>query len=148
VLLTNLVNRVQPIIRYDLGDSVSIEDEPCACGSPLPVLRVAGRSDEVIHVRRADGRSVDLLPMALTTLIEGCVESRQFQLVQRATNVLMLRIESTRHDDATRLWEQSSRALRDYLDRQGLSNVLIERDARPVAVNARSGKLQRVVAHR
>lgn len=146
VLLTNLANRVQPIIRYDLGDSVSIEDAPCACGSPLPVLRVAGRADEVIRVERSDGRGVDLLPVALTTLIEGCVESRRFQLVQRGANVLMLRIDSRRDDDATALWERSHRALRDYLDAQDLSNVLVERDARPVAVNARSGKLQRVVA--
>jgi phenylacetate-coenzyme A ligase PaaK-like adenylate-forming protein len=36
VLLTNLANRVQPIIRYDLGDSVLMEPAPCACGSPFP----------------------------------------------------------------------------------------------------------------
>ena len=34
MLLTNLANHVQPLIRYDLGDSLRIEPEPCACGSP------------------------------------------------------------------------------------------------------------------
>jgi phenylacetate-coenzyme A ligase PaaK-like adenylate-forming protein len=29
VLLTNLANRVQPIIRYEMGDSVTIDPEPC-----------------------------------------------------------------------------------------------------------------------
>lgn len=37
VLLTNLANRVQPIVRYDLGDSVIERPDPCPCGSPLPV---------------------------------------------------------------------------------------------------------------
>ncbi len=36
VLLTNLANRVQPIIRYDLGDSVTARPDPCPCGNPLP----------------------------------------------------------------------------------------------------------------
>jgi putative adenylate-forming enzyme len=146
VLLTNLANRVQPIIRYNLGDSVLIETEPCVCGSPFPVLRVEGRSDEIIRVQRADRRSVDLLPVALTTLIEECVESRPFQIVQAETDVLTLRIDGTRNDDGATLWERGYRALRNYLDAQDLSNVSIRRDVRPVAVNARSGKLQRVLA--
>ena len=35
-LLTNLANHVQPLIRYDLGDRVTLHREPCACGSALP----------------------------------------------------------------------------------------------------------------
>ena len=52
VLLTNLANRVQPIIRYDLGDSVIAKPEPCACGSPLPAIRVEGRHDDVVSLSR------------------------------------------------------------------------------------------------
>ena len=40
VLLTNLANRVQPLIRYDLGDSVLARPDPCPCGNPLPAIRV------------------------------------------------------------------------------------------------------------
>jgi phenylacetate-coenzyme A ligase PaaK-like adenylate-forming protein len=36
VLISNLANRVQPIVRYDLGDSVLLRPDPCPCGSPLP----------------------------------------------------------------------------------------------------------------
>lgn len=42
VLLTNLANRVQPILRYDLGDRVLARPDPCPCGSPLPAIRVRG----------------------------------------------------------------------------------------------------------
>ena len=48
VLLTNLANRVQPIIRYDLGDSVTLRPDPCPCGSPLPAIRVQGRTNDVL----------------------------------------------------------------------------------------------------
>jgi phenylacetate-coenzyme A ligase PaaK-like adenylate-forming protein len=45
-LLTNLANRVQPIVRYDLGDSVTEIPGPCPCGSPLPPIQVEGRRDD------------------------------------------------------------------------------------------------------
>ncbi len=44
-VLTNLANTVQPLIRYDLGDQVTMQTERCMCGSPLPVIEVQGRQD-------------------------------------------------------------------------------------------------------
>jgi phenylacetate-CoA ligase len=35
LLVTNLANYVQPIIRYQLDDSVVVSKQPCECGSPL-----------------------------------------------------------------------------------------------------------------
>ena len=52
----NLIN-VQPLIRYDLGDSVTVFPTPCPCGSPLPSIasrRPAGRD----VVDRTRGRRV------------------------------------------------------------------------------------------
>ena len=56
VLLTNLANRIQPVIRYDLGDAVIANPEPCRCGNPLPAIRVEGRREDVITMPAADGR--------------------------------------------------------------------------------------------
>jgi phenylacetate-coenzyme A ligase PaaK-like adenylate-forming protein len=50
VLLTNLANRVQPVLRYDLGDSVVARAGPCPCGNPFPAIRVQGRAS-VLAVR-------------------------------------------------------------------------------------------------
>jgi phenylacetate-coenzyme A ligase PaaK-like adenylate-forming protein len=36
VLLSNLANRVQPILRYDLGDSIVVRPDRCPCGDPTP----------------------------------------------------------------------------------------------------------------
>ena len=47
-LLTNLANHVQPLIRYDLGDGVLVHRAACACGSPLPVIEVEGRGDDML----------------------------------------------------------------------------------------------------
>src|SRR5205823_10944439 len=37
VLVTNLYNLVQPLIRYEVGDVVTVSPSPCPCGSPLPL---------------------------------------------------------------------------------------------------------------
>jgi phenylacetate-coenzyme A ligase PaaK-like adenylate-forming protein len=142
-LLTNLANRVQPIIRYDLGDRILIDTRDCPCGSPLPVLRIEGRTDEVLRLKTASGAVVDLPPVALATVIEECAGTHPFQVVQSGPQTLELRFEN---GTGERYARTSRRALRVYLDMQGLTNVAITGARRPLIVNARSGKLQRVLA--
>jgi phenylacetate-coenzyme A ligase PaaK-like adenylate-forming protein len=42
--VTNLSNRVQPLIRFELTDVATLEPEPCPCGRTLLRLRSAGRA--------------------------------------------------------------------------------------------------------
>jgi phenylacetate-coenzyme A ligase PaaK-like adenylate-forming protein len=46
LLLTNLYNLDQPLIRYDLADAVTISDEPCPCGcAHKRITGIHGRID-------------------------------------------------------------------------------------------------------
>jgi phenylacetate-coenzyme A ligase PaaK-like adenylate-forming protein len=50
MLLTNLFNPVQPLIRYDLADAVTMTDEPCPCGcAHRRILSVNGRINGVFE---------------------------------------------------------------------------------------------------
>jgi phenylacetate-coenzyme A ligase PaaK-like adenylate-forming protein len=71
VLLSNLANRIQPIIRYDLGDTVTARADPCPCGNPLPTIRVQGRRDDVLQLEASDGRTVRILPLAVGSVADG-----------------------------------------------------------------------------
>ncbi|MEI8324530.1 MAG: hypothetical protein WCH44_04060 [Betaproteobacteria bacterium] len=44
-LLTNLANTVQPLIRYDLGDPITLGIGDSDCGCRLRVFEVSGRHD-------------------------------------------------------------------------------------------------------
>jgi phenylacetate-coenzyme A ligase PaaK-like adenylate-forming protein len=57
-LITNLANRVMPIIRYELGDRVSPSGEPCPCDITLPVVTVEGRTDEILRLRSASAKEL------------------------------------------------------------------------------------------
>jgi phenylacetate-CoA ligase len=141
VLLTNLANRVQPMIRYDLGDSVTIGAVRCACGSPFPTLRIEGRRDDVLEFDGRDG-PVKLLPLALVTVMEDEAGAFDFQLVARDRGTLVLRLE---HDDGRQPLRSACRhVLRTYLDRNGLASVTVVDDDAPPQREPVSGKLRRV----
>ncbi len=51
LLVTNLFNRVVPLIRFEVSDLVAIEPEPCPCGRSLMRVRsLEGRAEEVLHM--------------------------------------------------------------------------------------------------
>lgn len=64
LLVTDLVNRAMPLIRYDIGDRGSLDPDPCPCGDPRPVLSgLEGRVNDVFVLpsgRRVPGVVADL----------------------------------------------------------------------------------------
>ncbi len=144
VLVTNLANYVQPIIRYDLGDSVTLSAELCPCGSPLPVIHVEGRSGELLTFVSGDGAAVQLLPLALVTVVEETPGVRRCQLIQTAPTTLAVRIEALPTADAEQVWAMAQHRLHAYLTAQGLETVAIERSSEPPTRDPHSGKFRQV----
>jgi phenylacetate-coenzyme A ligase PaaK-like adenylate-forming protein len=146
VLMTNLANRVQPIIRYDLGDSVTVSAQPCACGSHFPTIRVEGRRDDVLAMRAKDGSLVRLSPLALTTVVEESIPHHRFQLVQTAPDGIDVRLDSIDAEERSAEWQAAETALRDYLVQQSLDNVRLHLAAQTPVPDTRSGKFREVLA--
>jgi phenylacetate-CoA ligase len=49
VVMTNLTSHTMPFIRYHLGDLCSLLEQPCACGSSLPLISAPlGREEDLI----------------------------------------------------------------------------------------------------
>ncbi len=83
VLVTNLVNRTQPLIRYELSDSVMLAGDTHA--SPLPyrsIAAVEGRSDDILRFPGARGGEVAVHPYRLREPFACLAELRQYQVVQ------------------------------------------------------------------
>jgi phenylacetate-coenzyme A ligase PaaK-like adenylate-forming protein len=89
-LLTNLANHVQPLIRYDLGDRVTLRESPCAlrariCRSSKSPADATPRSGWAR--RRTACRSC---PLALSTVLEEEAGLFDFQLIQDGPRELSL----------------------------------------------------------
>jgi phenylacetate-coenzyme A ligase PaaK-like adenylate-forming protein len=146
VLLTNLANRVQPLIRYDLGDSVLVRAEPCPCGSALPAIRVIGRLDDVLHLRAADGHIVKILPLAIGTVVDETPGVHRSQLIQAGPTTIRIRLNLRAGMDVEKTWSDAMAKLSAYLVEQDLGNVEVIRAKEPPQQKARFGKFRQVIA--
>lgn len=129
VLVTNLANQVQPILRYDLGDSVVMRPEPCSCGNPLPAIRVQGRSADVVSIPTPHGDRVLIPPLALDVAHVPGVE--RFQIVQRTPTSLHVRLALAANAESGRVWQEVRAAITCLLAGRGLENVAVELAATP-----------------
>lgn len=143
VLLTNLANHVQPLIRYDLGDSITQASTPCTCGSVFPSIEVEGRQDDVLVFGNLATR-IRLLPLALATLLEDEAGCFDFQLIRIESQTLSLRLGPSEAASPFRRTE-SHRVLMQYLTQVGLPHVRVIDDPTPPRRDERSGKLRRIL---
>jgi phenylacetate-coenzyme A ligase PaaK-like adenylate-forming protein len=142
-LVTNLANRVQPVVRHDLGDRVTTRPDPCPCGSPLPAVRVDGRQNDML-VFHDGARRISLAPMGLITLIGGILEVEPgSQFVQTSPDTLSVRVVCRPGTDEAAVWGEIERRLRDHLRANGLSRVTVERSQTPPCRDPKTGKLRR-----
>ncbi len=144
VLVTNLANRIQPIIRYDLGDRVEVLPDACPCGSRLPSVRVEGRSGDVLPFAATDGQMVEVLPLALASVVEEVPGVRRFQAIRTGPSALTLRLESLPGFDREQVRRTVDDSLHGFFLANGIGAVAIQHAADPPAENPRSGKFRQV----
>lgn len=89
ILITDLTNYQFPLIRYKIGDKVSIPKANCSCGITFPLInKVKGRESDLI--RFIDGSSVP--GEFLTTIFDDYPESvSQFQFIQKNDYSLLIK---------------------------------------------------------
>jgi phenylacetate-CoA ligase len=98
-LLTSLMNRAMPLIRFELGDVIHCRpDEHCACGRTLPLMSPVVTKQED-WVETPTGRRIS--PSALTWAFKDLKGVRRSQIVQSALDrVLVLMDTSPQHFEA------------------------------------------------
>ncbi|QFU14737.1 phenylacetate--CoA ligase family protein [Microvirga thermotolerans] len=144
VLVSNLANKVQPILRYDLGDSVLQRPDPCPCGNPLPAIRVQGRAADVLTFPSTDGHSVTVAPLAFGALAARVSGIQAFQVVQTAPANLRVRLRYAAEADADRVWQVLHAELMRLLTANGATHVRIERAKEPPEQSP-GGKFREVI---
>ena len=136
VFFTNLSNRIQPFIRYELTDRVIVHEEPCPCGRTTRWLEIEGRTDDILTFTGG----VSVAPMSLYKVLEEVPKVRRFQLVQRSPNVLELRLAA---DDRGAAFQAAKGELGSFFESKGLSVEILLSDELPQA-DPVSGKFKHV----
>lgn len=93
VLVTNLANYVQPIIRYEVGDIVTMATEHCDCGSNLPLIdHIDGRDSDMFYIETSSGTR-PLHPTVFELALGRILDAREYQIVQEENTKFRIRIE-------------------------------------------------------
>ncbi|HEU5170134.1 MAG TPA: hypothetical protein VFU46_06335 [Gemmatimonadales bacterium] len=112
LVVTVLVNRAMPLLRYRTGDRGALLAGRCDCGCTLPLLGiVAGREADVLDLA---GRRVS--PYALTTAIERIEGLLQYQVSQVDRARLRVRAVPATHADRSRMDHGIRSALRRHVE--------------------------------
>jgi len=145
LLVTNLYNTLQPLIRYQLNDLLVL-GQGCSCGSGFRVIeRVLGRSDDLFWLERADGSGHQYLFPDITAryVMNACELVREYQVEQTAYDHVVVRLVTLpdRFAEAAPLVEQN---LHRLFEEYGCKQPRVEVVEQPPQLNANSQKLRRI----
>lgn len=113
ILVTNLANFVQPIIRYEIEDVAGYASQSCECGLPFPtLLPVQGRTTDFLYFQKPQGGYERFHPYRLRVPLFYAHEMKQYQIVQTARNDLVFYYVPQNNDDesnnsSSRRWKRS-----------------------------------------
>lgn len=112
IVITDLRNRVFPLIRYRTGDRGILRSTACPCGLPLPLMeQPQGRTVDVLHLP-----SGAALAHRLTALFSHHPDSvRLFQIHQQADYSLTVRVVEGEGPRARRHIEEAVQGLRERI---------------------------------
>lgn len=89
LIATGLINHDMPLIRYRLGDVVTISSpgDCCSCGRSLPILKaVEGRNDDLLRTR--DGREIG----RLDPVFKSDYPIREAQIIQKTLDLILVKL--------------------------------------------------------
>ena len=90
VLITSLVNRALPLIRYELADTVTIAPGPDPSGRPYSrIQRIDGRNDDLLRLPAAGGGEAVVLPHVLRAPFAQLPDVLQYQIVHEPRRLVI-----------------------------------------------------------
>lgn len=122
VLVTNLYNLVQPFIRYEIDDVVTMSETPCSCGSPLPLISaIEGRSKDKLWVEIA-GKYRELPYYLFLAALHNELDIAEHQVLQTGRNEFVVRVAA---QPGTVLSRERIRSLvQQSVDVEGMSDIV------------------------
>jgi len=105
VYVTSLFRTATPMIRYRLGDIVTLSDEACPCGREMPLIKnIEGRL--VDFLKTPDGRMIS--PYAVMSAVEGIAGIAKYQFIQESLDRIVVTVERGRDFDPNTITQLKS----------------------------------------
>ena len=136
-LITNLSNYIQPFIRYELTDRIIVHNEKCNCGKNSCWLEIEGRTDDILEFENG----ILIAPMSFYKILEEIPEIKRFQLIQRSSNKLELRLLADNKEIA---FSKAIKNLQEFLNSKDIFDVEVFLSNELPQANKVSGKFNHI----
>jgi phenylacetate-coenzyme A ligase PaaK-like adenylate-forming protein len=134
VIITNLINKTMPIIRYDLNDWAEIDGHP-EFGHKY-IKRIFGRQDDIISLN--NGRF--LAHHHVHEMFMNFHECEMFKFIQKPDETVLLQLKIARDQDPSQV---EKLAHERWSKRYGEITLLVE-FVNDFEINPRTGKFKNI----
>jgi phenylacetate-CoA ligase len=146
VVITNLYNKCQPLIRYRMNDLATYSEEECDCGSPFPILKsMNGRYEDSILVENGRGSYEPLHPSVFVEFFVPGLRGLQAHQMERNRIKLLIIAGGNKEEVVAAV----SKRMREILVSRRLLDV-VEFEVElvdSIQSDNRSGKVRAVISH-
>ena len=145
ILITNLANRVQPMIRYEVGDQVAIANHGCGPSNNLPLLtQIHGRTSDLLWIGAGEEKRF-VSGIVFQSAMDSLPEIQDWRVEQRESNRLTVEIQLVPELKSTGM-DVSGLIPRRLYERGLPSVVTVDVDiVSAVLPDPKTGKVRRVV---
>lgn len=121
-IITDLLRRSQPIIRYELNDIIT-EFKNCPCGNKMTAIdMIEGRSDDMLVFLNDFGVKVKIFPdFFRRAIIMSDPEIEEYALIQKEDKLLQLYVKSVNSTS----FQVAKSSIFQLLEKHSVSNVEI-----------------------
>ena len=147
LLVSDLHKKLQPIIRYELNDIITISKEKCSCGSNFRMIKqIQGRADDMFWGLRTDTKEPQFIfqDYISRTIISTSEDIEEYQVTQDSHTDITLRIQLQKGSDKEKIKEQLTRKLKKVFSKLHCAEPEIKVIFRPPLLNKGSNKLVRI----
>lgn len=149
LVLTNLYNYTEPLIRYRMNDELILDKKKCACKSPFPVIKaIAGRTEDFLWFEDDRGRAEYLHPILLAEFFVPGL--RKFQFIQTGKNSLTMKAVIEEGGDKAKILQEIKARMKKILEEKKLDAIVVffVEEVNDIANDPKTGKFKLVIPHK
>lgn len=146
LVLTNLYNYTEPLIRYRMNDELILDTKKCPCGASFPVVKtIAGRTEDFLWFEDERGIADYLHPIVLAEFFVPGL--RKFQFVQTGKNSLTMKAVLEKEGEKVKIIQEIKARMKKILEKKKLdaSVVFVVEEVTDIQNDLKTGKFKLVI---
>lgn len=144
VLLTNLLNYVQPIIRYELSDRITLHNG-CPCGCKDDWVEIEGRSNDVIILNDVLIPSISISIVMDNASTSGLSNYKNYQMTISRNKYIVIKLDYYKDVNKDKVNEEVTNKLNELFNSYGITDITYEFEEGFPEITTRTGKRKRII---